>query len=462
MIPRRTQRTGGLSSASFSSRATSNTSSSTHSASASILLREREHQREHIGPKSPQSPKSPDEIKHPSRSASFSSQHSNNNSSKSATTNSSKQSFTSPEQPGYVGFANLPNQVHRKSVKKGFEFTLMVVGESGLGKSTLVNSLFLTDLYPERHIHSAAEKIKQTVKIDASTVEIEERGVKLRLTVVDTPGFGDSLNSSDCFKPIIQYVDDQFERYLQDESGLNRRHIIDNRVHCCFYFINPSGHGLRPLDVSFMKAVHNKVNIVPVIAKADTLTLQEVFLLKRKVMDQIDEHGISIYPLPDCDSDEDEDYREQCRQLKEAVPFAVIGANTVIEVKGRKVRGRMYPWGVVEVENPEHCDFIKLRTMLITHMQDLQEVTQEVHYENFRAEKLAEGGGAAAAAKKTVRPESQAQELTDREKQLVEKEAELRKMQEMLARMQAEMDAQKHGGTPQKVQQNGGVKSHDV
>ena len=39
-------------------------------------------------------------------------------------------------------------QVHRKSVKKGFEFTLMVVGESGLGKSTLINSLFLTDLYP--------------------------------------------------------------------------------------------------------------------------------------------------------------------------------------------------------------------------------------------------------------------------------------------------------------------------
>ena len=27
-----------------------------------------------------------------------------------------------------------------------------------------------------------------------------------------------------------------------------------------------------------------------------------------------------------------------------------------------------------------------------THMQDLQEVTQEVHYENFRAEKLAGGG----------------------------------------------------------------------
>ena len=48
-----------------------------------------------------------------------------------------------------------------------------------------------------------------------------------------------------------------------------------------------------------------------------------------------------------------------------AMPFAVVGSNQIIEVKGRKVRGRMYPWGVVEVENPEHCDFIKLRTMLM-------------------------------------------------------------------------------------------------
>lgn len=33
--------------------------------------------------------------------------------------------------PSFVGFANLPNQVFRKSVKRGFQFTLMVVGECG-------------------------------------------------------------------------------------------------------------------------------------------------------------------------------------------------------------------------------------------------------------------------------------------------------------------------------------------
>jgi septin 2 len=70
------------------------------------------------------------------------------------------------------------------------------------------------------------------------------------------------------------------------------------------------------------------------------------------------------------------------------VPFAVVGSNQTIEVRGRKVRGRLYPWGVIEIENLEHNDFVKLRSMLITHMQDLQEVTHEIHYENFRSDRL--------------------------------------------------------------------------
>lgn len=122
---------------------------------------------------------------------------------------------------------------------------------------------------------------------------------------------------------------------------------------------------LKPLDIKFMKELHNKVNIVPVIAKADVLTKKEMQRLKKRVMEEIEASGIKIYPMSDCDSDDGEDYKEQVRQLKEAVPFAVCGANTLLEVKGKKVRGRLYPWGVVEVENPDHCDFIKLRTMLV-------------------------------------------------------------------------------------------------
>jgi septin 2 len=232
---------------------------------------------------------------------------------------------------------------------------------------------------------------------------------------------------------------------LRDESGLNRRNIVDNRIHCCFYFISPFGHGLKPLDIEFMQKLHQKVNIVPVIAKADVLTKKEIQRLKCRILQEIEENGIKIYPLPDCDSDEDEEYKEQVKQLKEAVPFAVCGSTTLLEVKGRKVRGRLYPWGVVEVENPDHCDFIKLRTMLITHMQDLQEVTQEVHYENYRSDRLAKSARTKSTTnghQNGAKDVAQHENGQDKDRILLEKEAELRRMQEMLAQMQAKMKAQ--------------------
>ena len=57
----------------------------------------------------------------------------------------------------FVGFGMLPDQVYNKAVRKGFEFSLMVVGASGLGKSTMVNSMFLTDIYAEGGKESGKE-----------------------------------------------------------------------------------------------------------------------------------------------------------------------------------------------------------------------------------------------------------------------------------------------------------------
>lgn len=61
------------------------------------------------------------------------------------------------------------------------------------------------------------------------------------------------------WKPIIQYIDSKFEEYLGEESKVQRQPFSDNRVHCCLYFIAPTGHCLKPLDIEFMKKLHNKV-----------------------------------------------------------------------------------------------------------------------------------------------------------------------------------------------------------
>ena len=41
------------------------------------------------------------------------------------------------------------------------------IGESGLGKSTLLNSLFLTDLYTPSSYPSIEERMKKTVEVSA-------------------------------------------------------------------------------------------------------------------------------------------------------------------------------------------------------------------------------------------------------------------------------------------------------
>ncbi|XP_067013534.2 septin-2 isoform X2 [Anabrus simplex] len=343
----------------------------------------------------------------------------------------------------YIGFATLPEQIHRKSVKRGFDFTLMVVGDSGLGKSTLLNSLFLSDLHKDRKIPDVSERVEKTACIEKKLLEFEERGVKLRLTIVDTPGFGDAVNCEENWAASCSYIDEQFRQFYNDETGLNRKNIQDNRVHCCLYFIPPFGHGLRQLDVELMRRLHRKVNIVPIIAKADTLTAQEVKRLKECVMADIEDHKIQIYQFPECDSDEDEEFQQQDRELKACIPFAVVGSNAIIEVEGRKVRARQYPWGVVEVENPEHSDFTKLRTMLIsTHMQDLKDVTHDLHYENFRAQRISQISQQTSRERSKLRRDSMTHfegSISDTERLLLQKDEEIRRMQDMLTQMQEKL-----------------------
>lgn len=285
----------------------------------------------------------------------------------------------------FVGFANLPKQWHRKSIKRGFNLNVMVVGEKGLGKSTLLNTLFNKDLYPSEMGLTKQEG----VSIDCVSAEIEENGVKLHLTIIDTPGFGDSIDNTDSWKPIVDEINKRFDNYLQEESKITRATVPDDRVHACLYFIEPTGHSLKPLDITFMKKVHDKVNLIPVIAKSDALTEDEIVEFKQRILDDIHTQGINVFHPPQYDNDDEEALLSRQKIMSE-VPFAVVGSTTEIQTQdGRVVRGRNYPWGVIEVDNEDHCDFIKLRQLLIRNfMEELKEHTANVLYEKYRTERL--------------------------------------------------------------------------
>ena len=123
----------------------------------------------------------------------------------------------------------------------------------------------------------------------------------------------------------------------------------------------------------------------------------------------IEAQGIKIYTPPI--EEDDEHAATHARSLMAAMPFAVIGSEKDVKANdGRVVKGRQYAWGVAEVENEDHCDFKKLRSILIrTHMLDLIHTTEESHYEAYRAQQMETRKFGEARPRKLDNPKFKAQ-----------------------------------------------------
>lgn len=116
------------------------------------------------------------------------------------------------------------------------------------------------------------------------------------------------------------------------------------RVHACLYFITPNGHGLKSIDLVCMKKLDSKVNIIPIIAKADTINKAELAKFKTKIMSELVNNGVGIYQFPT----EEESVAETNKAMNGILPFAVVGSNDFVKVGNKMVRARQYPWGVVQ------------------------------------------------------------------------------------------------------------------
>ncbi|KAL4669259.1 hypothetical protein H8959_007813, partial [Pygathrix nigripes] len=65
-------------------------------------------------------------------------------------------------------------------------------GETGLGKSTLMDTLFNTKFEGEPATHT-----QPGVQLQSNTYDLQESNVRLKLTIVSTVGFGDQINKED-------------------------------------------------------------------------------------------------------------------------------------------------------------------------------------------------------------------------------------------------------------------------
>lgn len=369
----------------------------------------------------------------------------------------------------------------KKHVKKGIQFTIMVCGASGTGRTTFINTLCGQNVLsrgPKSHLtgdqslksSESSSTVNETsftaiepppfdpakahlepgLTIVPISVDIDEDdGTRISLTVIDTPGFGNNIDNEACFAQIVKYLECQYDEILAEESRIRRNpRFKDNRVHVLLYFIEATGHGLRELDIELMKRLSKRVNIIPVIGRADSLTPTELKATKKLVLEDIEFHNIPVYNFPfDVDEDDMETIEENSH-LNSLLPFAVVSSTHFVNIQGHLVRAREYPWGIVDIENPEHSDYGSLRSALMgSHLADLKDLTHDFLYETYRTEKLSKNMGGSDSSRQSalLNPEDMAnQSYMLKEEQLQREEEKLREIEIRVQRELSERRLELH------------------
>lgn len=288
----------------------------------------------------------------------------------------------------------------RKTLKKSINFSVMVIGESGMGRSTFINSLCGGNSIVPTSSTVNQDPFSKKLTLRHENVELEDNeGHKISLNIIDTPNFANLINCDDDFKIIVDFIRHQYDEVLLEESRVKRNpRFKDGRIHVLIYMINPSGHGLTEVDVNFMLHVNNLVNLMPVIAKADSLTPEELKLNKKLILEDLNHYGINYYKFNEYEYEQDymdDEIVEYNKYLNSLLPFSIIGANEYKDspndeddlLKLRVLNSiNTKP---INIEMPEYNDFTILKNiLLITHLNEFKDLTHEVIYENYRTEAL--------------------------------------------------------------------------
>lgn len=292
----------------------------------------------------------------------------------------------------------------RKTLKKATNFSLMVVGESGSGRSTLINTLCGGNSIVPPSLTVDQDPFTRKLSLRHENVELEDNeGHKISLNIIDTPNFARQLDSDPDFRTVVDFIRHQYDEVLLEESRVRRNpRFKDGRIHVLVYMINPTGHGLSDIDVHFLQHINDLVNIIPVISKADSLTPDELVLNKRLILEDLGTYNINYYKFNEYDHELDyidDEIIEYNRHLNSLVPFSIIGANEFRELLGDAEEGEeellklrvLNPSNnnPINVEDPLLCDFTVLKNvLLITHLNEFKELTHDVIYENYRTREL--------------------------------------------------------------------------
>ncbi|ORX50245.1 hypothetical protein DM01DRAFT_1384948 [Hesseltinella vesiculosa] len=219
-------------------------------------------------------------------------------------------------------------------------FRIMICGDSGIGKTALIQAMrILPDiighqLYSDRlhdptslnfdtdghnvvmdtatsiscsdnngPSHSIKEYYASTINKPSHLQDLEDSPVVKNLCLIDTPGYGDWVDAKTVIRSTAQYLERQFHLTNQllsptQPNTKTLKRLLHNdvgghtHVDACLYLILDR---LKRVDLEYLRAIHELVNVIPVIVKSDLLSREQESQIKRQVLQDLNDHDIHIF-----------------------------------------------------------------------------------------------------------------------------------------------------------------------
>ncbi|KXL45578.1 hypothetical protein M433DRAFT_50061, partial [Acidomyces richmondensis BFW] len=361
---------------------------------------------------------------------------------------------------------NSPRRVRRR--KDPTPFNVLVIGAKNSGKTSFINFLRQSLALPA-HKKAVAADDESSTQVNASKssftshyLETEKDGERVGLTLWDSAGLEKHIIDLQ-LREMAAFVESKFEEtFVEEQKVMRSPGAKDTHIHCVFLVLDPvrldstyaasasqkntgalagTGSSDDDMDLQIMRALWGKTTVIPVIAKADTLTVGHMNFLKRKVWDSM--KAAKLDPLEvlelegeDDDNDdaldeEDEDEDKVVNNLEDPsdsdsdapapktkrnghnrqsslagtvsstsgdelpyIPMSILSPDPYdlppfTKVSKNSKIGRRFPWGFADPYDPEHCDFVRLRDSIFSEWRaDLRELARTKWYENWRTSRL--------------------------------------------------------------------------
>lgn len=362
--------------------------------------------------------------------------------------------------------------------------SVLVIGAKNSGKTSFINFLRQSLALPA-HKKAVAADDESSTQVNASKssftshyLETEKDGERVGLTLWDSAGLEKHIIDLQ-LREMAAFVESKFEEtFVEEQKVMRSPGAKDTHIHCVFLVLDPvrldstyaasasqkntgalagTGSSDDDMDLQIMRALWGKTTVIPVIAKADTLTVGHMNFLKRKVWDSM--KAAKLDPLEvlelegeDDDNDdaldeEDEDEDKVVNNLEDPsdsdsdapapktkrnghnrqsslagtvsstsgdelpyIPMSILSPDPYdlppfTKVSKNSKIGRRFPWGFADPYDPEHCDFVRLRDSIFSEWRaDLRELARTKWYENWRTSRLKNLPGSRQRVKGGVTP----------------------------------------------------------